>query len=160
MALFQMDLRADRVGRMVDRPFFGHQLAVEPHAKSILSGEAHEIVACDWRNDHSGPAYGIVLQQLRVDAAISPGKIHVRIDTAHHRSAFEIYIPEIVRLQSVLLAGCVGKERVRGNCAHDRTRESDALRVNDLRLREALPDSIDDRHRMRWRSVVVADERI
>ena len=69
--LFQMVRFGLGGRRMVDVPVFGDQLAVEPHAVAILSGEADQIVASLRRNDDAGPADGIFLQSCG-EAPVSP----------------------------------------------------------------------------------------
>src|SRR5580765_1140790 len=118
--------------RMVDVPVFSDLIAVEPDAVAILSGEANVIVASLRRNDDTGPADGIFLQELRRDSGIAPGEIDGFIYPRKQRSAFEFYVGEIFTLDAVLFHGIIRIEHVAGNCAGHRTDEPGSLDVNDI----------------------------
>ena len=57
MALLEMHTLGERVGGMMNGPFFGDQLLIEPEAKSILTGETDQIVAGLGRHENTGPSH-------------------------------------------------------------------------------------------------------
>ena len=110
--LLEMHKLGQRVCGMMDRPFFGDQIVIDPKAESILTGEADQVVAGFWWNEDPGPAHGIILQQFRRDALIPPREIDDRVGSRKYRCILGIDVPEVLALKAVFRPGIIGEEIV------------------------------------------------